>query len=94
MNSTQSFRPLLSWDDAINLHCDPITMVEMSNGVVNVDRPDGSVVAIAYYPRSDFYLVRRYRKDGRLGASARYFPERDGWKKCLNYRLPEQYRTI
>lgn len=94
MNSVQSFKPLLSWDDAINLHCDPVTVVEMGNGVVNVERPDGSVVAIAYYPRSDFYLVRRYRKDGRLGSSARYFPERDGWKKCLNYRLPEQYRII
>lgn len=86
--------PAISWKQAINHSADPILLIEISNGVVRVERPDGSMVSVCYYPKSDFFMVRRFRKDGRLGASARYYPEDNGWLKALNYRLPKQYRTI
>ena len=79
--------PLISWEEAQTFH-------QKFEGVVRVERPDGSVVAVCYYPRSDFYLVRRFRKDGRLGASATYFPEKRGWLRAINYRLPKHLKII
>lgn len=87
----------LTWDEATK-HASMIhelmTAKEVSVTSIEVVRLDGSTVRIVYFPRPDCFMARRYRADGRLGASKAFHGDLDGLMKAFRHMLPVRLRGV
>lgn len=85
----------LTWDEATK-HASMIhelmTTKEVNVTSVEVVRLDGSTVRLTYFPRSDCFMARRYRLDGRLGASKTFNGDMDGLQDAFRHMLPVKFR--
>ena len=94
-NKAKDFN-IAEWEDAIRdgfvntYHANR----DVASDGVYVRRPDDSIVWIGYYPRSDRFMARRIRANGRLGASKFYRAEDNGWLKALNHQLPTEFKAV
>ena len=86
----------LSWDEAMK-HAAMIHELmkgkEVTVTSVEVIRTDGSTVRVVYFPRPDCFMARRYRADGRLGASKMFNGDKDGLLNAFHYMLPTKFRA-
>ena len=85
----------LTWDEATK-HASMIhelmTAKEVNVTSVEVVRLDGSTIRLTYFPRSDCFMARRYRADGRLGASKSFRGDMDGLMRAFRHMLPARLR--
>lgn len=94
-NKAKDFN-IAEWEDAIRdgfvntYHANR----DVASDGVYVRRPDDSIVWIGYYPRSDRFMARRIRANGRLGTSKFYRAEENGWLKALSHQLPSEFKAV
>ena len=84
----------LEWNEAMQhtaMIYDLMKDKEANVKSIEVVRMDGSTVRIVYYPKSDCFMARRYRADGRLGASMQFNGSMDGLMNAFRYRLPARF---
>ena len=85
----------LAWDEAME-HTTMIHELMKTKKVnitsVEVTRMDGSTVRVVYYPKPDRFMARRYRADGRLGASKQFNGDKEGLMDSFHYMLSAKFR--